>query len=171
MNKTFVRRSGALFVGLALLATACGSDDKTESTSAPTTTAAAAPTTEAAAPTTEAAPETTEATETTEAGTPGEAGALEGFKGTTPLVDLSQDFKDKLLAIDPDLKDFNYGAETYDAITLIALAVVQAKTDGIEYATRSTASLATVRSAPASPSACRWSRPVPTSTTTASPDH
>ena len=64
----------------------------------------------------------------------GAPGALEGFKGTTPLVDLSPDFKDQLLAVDPNLKDFNYAAETYDAVTIIALAVEQAKTDGIEYA-------------------------------------
>ncbi len=61
-------------------------------------------------------------------------GDLEGFKGTTPLVELSEQFTTKLLAIDPSLTEFRYGAETFDAVTLIALAVVQAKTDGIEYA-------------------------------------
>ncbi|MEO5725100.1 MAG: branched-chain amino acid ABC transporter substrate-binding protein [Ilumatobacteraceae bacterium] len=46
MRKTFVRRSGALLVGLALVATACGSDKKD---SAPATTAAAGASTTAAA--------------------------------------------------------------------------------------------------------------------------
>ncbi|MCU1503177.1 MAG: Extracellular ligand-binding receptor, partial [Ilumatobacteraceae bacterium] len=44
MQRTFVRRSGALAVGLALLATACGSDKKESSTAAPTTVAGASTT-------------------------------------------------------------------------------------------------------------------------------
>ena len=56
------------------------------------------------------------------------------MKGTTPLVELSQGFKDKLLKVDPALKDFNYAAETYDAVTIIALAAEKAKSDGIDYA-------------------------------------
>lgn len=39
MQKSFVRRAGVLFAGLALVATACGSDEKSSSTDAPTTTA------------------------------------------------------------------------------------------------------------------------------------
>src|SRR6478735_2139561 len=60
----------------------------------------------------------------------GAAGALEGFKGTTPLVKLSDDFKQQLLGIDSSLSDFNYAAESYDAVTLIALAAEYAKCDG-----------------------------------------
>jgi branched-chain amino acid transport system substrate-binding protein len=45
MQKTFVRRSGALFVGVALVATACGSDKKSSDTTAAATTTAAAATT------------------------------------------------------------------------------------------------------------------------------
>jgi len=56
-------------------------------------------------------------------------GTLEGMKGTTPLSELQEDFKDKLLEIDPDLQDFNYAAETYDAVTVIALAAEIAGTD------------------------------------------
>ena len=57
------------------------------------------------------------------------------MKGTTPLVELSTEFQDKLLAIDPELgTTFNYAAETYDAINIIALAAEKAKTDGIDYA-------------------------------------
>ncbi|MCW2683129.1 MAG: ABC-type branched-chain amino acid transport system periplasmic component-like protein [Blastococcus sp.] len=58
-----------------------------------------------------------------------EKGALDGMKGTTPLTDISQDFKDRLLETDPALQDFNYGAETYDAAVIIALASQMAGTN------------------------------------------
>lgn len=51
-----------------------------------------------------------------------QTGLLDGMKGTTPLTPLSQDFRDRLLAIDPKLSDFLYSAETYDAIVITALA-------------------------------------------------
>jgi len=56
-------------------------------------------------------------------------GALAGMKGTTPLVELSDDFKDRLLAVDANLVDFNYAAESYDAVMVVALAAVAAGTD------------------------------------------
>ena len=128
MQKTRVRRFGALLVGLALVAAACGDDEETTDTAAPTTEAAATETTEAAAPeTTEAAaPETTAAA--------AEGGDLEGFKGTTPLTPLGDDFKARLLEVDPDLVDFNYAAEGYDLTLIIALAAAKAGDDGIAYA-------------------------------------
>lgn len=49
-------------------------------------------------------------------------GALVGMSGTTPLTELSGDFTDRLLAIDPELQDYNYAGETYDAVILTALA-------------------------------------------------
>ncbi|WP_409332268.1 ABC transporter substrate-binding protein [Trujillonella humicola] len=50
-------------------------------------------------------------------------GDLAGMQGTTPLTDLSDDFKSRLDAIDPDLGGtYNYAGETYDAFVLIALA-------------------------------------------------
>ncbi|SDX62706.1 amino acid/amide ABC transporter substrate-binding protein, HAAT family (TC 3.A.1.4.-) [Modestobacter sp. DSM 44400] len=49
-------------------------------------------------------------------------GSLAGMKGTLPLTDLSGDFKDRLKTINPELKDFNYAGETYDAIVTTALA-------------------------------------------------
>ena len=58
-----------------------------------------------------------------------EEGELAGMRGTTPLTDLSQDFRDRLLAIDPALQDFNYAGETYDAIVLSALAAQAAGTN------------------------------------------
>jgi ABC-type branched-subunit amino acid transport system substrate-binding protein len=147
MRKTRIRRSGVVLAGLALVLAACGSDSKSsDTTAAAATTNAAAATTTAAAATTTAGAKTTAGGATTTAGAantaaPGSApagapGALEGFKGTTPLVDLSKDFKDQLLSVDPALKDFNYAAETYDAITIIALSTEEAKTDGIEYASK-----------------------------------
>ncbi len=58
-----------------------------------------------------------------------ENGALAGMKGTTPLTELSSDFKDRLLAVNKDLQDFNYSAETYDAVILTALAAQAAGTN------------------------------------------
>jgi hypothetical protein len=57
-----------------------------------------------------------------------EQGALAGMSGTTPLTELSGDFKDKLLKVDPKLKDYNYAGETYDAVVITALAAQAAGT-------------------------------------------
>src|SRR5262245_12185907 len=105
-SRHMLARGTALLLALSLFAVGCG-DDKDDSSSGDdnaTTTAA-------------------------ESG-----GPLDGMKGTTPLVDLSQDFKDRMKEIDPALVDFNYGAESYDATIIIALAAAQAKTDGSAYA-------------------------------------
>lgn len=56
-------------------------------------------------------------------------GALEGMKGTTPLSELKDEFKTQLLEIDPALKDFNYAAESYDAVIVIALAALACDCD------------------------------------------
>ncbi|MCA0143508.1 ABC transporter substrate-binding protein [Blastococcus sp. LR1] len=58
-----------------------------------------------------------------------EEGALAGMKGTLPLTDLSQEFRDRLMEVDPDLQDFNYAGETYDAVVLVALAAQSAGTN------------------------------------------
>lgn len=55
-----------------------------------------------------------------------EEGTLEGSKGTQPGPALTDDFHDRLMEVDPDLKDFNYAAEAYDAIILLALAALAA---------------------------------------------
>jgi ABC-type branched-subunit amino acid transport system substrate-binding protein len=55
-----------------------------------------------------------------------ETGALAGMKGTLPLTELSGDFKDRLLQVDPNLQDFNYAGESYDATMLIAMAAQSA---------------------------------------------
>lgn len=54
---------------------------------------------------------------------------IAGMKGTTPLSELKEDFKNRLLEVDPSLSDFNYAAETYDAIIVTALAAEVAGTD------------------------------------------
>ena len=108
MKKTTAKRFSALVVGLSLLAAACGgSDAATEDT-----TAAAE----------EAAPAAS-------------GGELAGMKGTTPLVELTQEFKDAVNAFwtgkgNEALVDFNYTAESFDAVMLIALAAEAAGTDG-----------------------------------------
>lgn len=61
-------------------------------------------------------------------GTEGEnafpAGTLTGAKGTLPGAFPAQEFQDRLLGVDPDLKDFSYGPESYDAVMLAALAAL-----------------------------------------------
>ena len=54
---------------------------------------------------------------------------LEGIKGTLPSAELTDEFKEQLLEVDPDLQDFSYGPETYDAVIITALAAEQAGTD------------------------------------------
>jgi ABC-type branched-subunit amino acid transport system substrate-binding protein len=55
-----------------------------------------------------------------------------GMKGTLPGVDVAgeiADFRDALLGVDPDLIDFSYSAESYDAAIVIALAAIAAGSD------------------------------------------
>jgi branched-chain amino acid transport system substrate-binding protein len=56
-----------------------------------------------------------------------QAGTLKGAQGTIPGTFAKDDFKKKLLAIDPALKDYSYAGESYDAVNLIALAAEAAK--------------------------------------------
>ncbi|MCC3282285.1 MULTISPECIES: ABC transporter substrate-binding protein [Arthrobacter] len=60
-----------------------------------------------------------------------DAGTLEGAQGTIPGPFASDNFKDALLGIDPALTDWAYAGESYDAVTLLALASEAAgSTDG-----------------------------------------
>ncbi len=57
---------------------------------------------------------------------------LAGMRGTLPGVDVEgelADFRDGLLGIDPELIDFSYSAESYDAIVVMALAATIAGSD------------------------------------------
>jgi ABC-type branched-subunit amino acid transport system substrate-binding protein len=56
-------------------------------------------------------------------------GAMEGAKGTLPGAEASGEFRQKLLAVDADITDFSYGAESYDAVNLVALAAAAAGSD------------------------------------------
>jgi len=57
------------------------------------------------------------------------AGSMEGIRGTLPAAEITGDFQDRLLAVDPELIDFSYGPETYDAVIIVALAAQIAGTD------------------------------------------
>ncbi|MCQ1950992.1 ABC transporter substrate-binding protein [Arthrobacter sp. zg-Y859] len=60
-----------------------------------------------------------------------DAGTLEGAQGTIPGTFASENFKESLLGVDPALKDWSYAGESYDAVTLLALASEAAgSTDG-----------------------------------------
>lgn len=126
MHKTRARRVGALLIGLALVGAACGGDDDSDSTEAPST---EAPSTEA--PSTEAPSTEAPSTEAPAAG-----GELEGMRGTTPKgAEVSDEWLAEVSAAweakgnDP-LTDFNYAAEAYDSVIVIALAAEKAGTDG-----------------------------------------
>jgi ABC-type branched-subunit amino acid transport system substrate-binding protein len=54
-------------------------------------------------------------------------GFLEGNKGTLPGAEAPGDFQDRLLEVDPNLNDFSYAAESYDAAVLVALAAIAAQ--------------------------------------------
>src|SRR5512133_393400 len=140
MTRTKATAVAAALGAAALMLAACGgSTTSTESTAAGASTAAGS---SAAAPASDAAAAST--------GTPlylvdgntgnalGEklpAGTLNGVKGTIPGAENTQDFKDALLSVDPELKDFAYGPETYDAVVLSALAAAAAKSDaGVDMA-------------------------------------
>jgi branched-chain amino acid transport system substrate-binding protein len=56
-------------------------------------------------------------------------GSMEGIRGTLPAAEITGDFQERLLAVDPELIDFSYGPETYDAVIIVALAAAIAGTD------------------------------------------
>jgi ABC-type branched-subunit amino acid transport system substrate-binding protein len=62
-------------------------------------------------------------------------GLLTGVKGTIPGAEISQQFKERLLTVDPDLQAYSYAAEAYDAVILAALGAATAQSDaGIDVA-------------------------------------
>jgi branched-chain amino acid transport system substrate-binding protein len=58
-------------------------------------------------------------------------GVVAGMRGTVPGVDIetNADFIARLLEIDPELQDFAYSGESYDAAIVIALAAIAAGSD------------------------------------------
>ena len=95
-------RLAAGVLALSLVTAACGNDDESSS----------------------------DTTQKTDESGGGNDNSLIGMKGTTPLVDLGDEFKGRLMEIDPSLVDFNYAAESYDAAIILGLAATEAKTDG-----------------------------------------
>jgi branched-chain amino acid transport system substrate-binding protein len=64
-------------------------------------------------------------------------GTLTGAHGTFPGTFAAESFTKSLLSVDPALKDFTYGGESYDAVNLIALAAEEAKsTKGADIAAK-----------------------------------
>jgi len=58
---------------------------------------------------------------------------LTGVKGTLPVsADPDPGFNDRLLEVDPKLKDFSYGPQAYDATVITALAAIAADDDSGE---------------------------------------
>jgi branched-chain amino acid transport system substrate-binding protein len=53
-------------------------------------------------------------------------GTLNCAQGTLPGVLANDEFKSRLLGIDPELTDYSYAAESYDAVMLMALAAIAA---------------------------------------------
>ena len=142
MKRTTVLKSAAVLGVASLALAACGGSSSSDSSSS----AAPAESSAAASPSEAASSEAPAAA----AGTPlylvdgntgnalGEklpAGTLNGVKGTIPGAENTQDFKDVLLAVDPELVDFAYAPESYDAVILAALAAAKAKSDaGVDMA-------------------------------------
>ncbi|MBB6552752.1 ABC transporter substrate-binding protein [Nonomuraea rubra] len=56
-------------------------------------------------------------------------GTMEGVKGTLPGAEAPEAFQKRLLKVNPELAEYTYAAESYDAVTLIALAAEAAKAD------------------------------------------
>ncbi|MEW9548566.1 ABC transporter substrate-binding protein [Nonomuraea sp. NPDC050783] len=56
-------------------------------------------------------------------------GAMEGVKGTLPGAAAPEEFQKRLLKVRPNLQEFTYAAESYDATTLVALAAQAAGDD------------------------------------------
>ena len=58
-------------------------------------------------------------------------GVVAGMRGTVPGVDIevNEEFIARLLEVDPDLQDFTYSGESYDAAIVIALAAIAAGDD------------------------------------------
>jgi len=59
-------------------------------------------------------------------------GTLTGVRATYPGAELTDEFKQRMLEVNPKLDSFTYGPESYDATVMTALAAVAAKSDDPE---------------------------------------
>ena len=147
MKRTTVLKTAAVLGVASLTLAACGGSSDTAETDA----AASEPAAAEEAPAEEPAAEETPMEEAPAAGgvplylvdgntgnALGEklpAGTLNGVKGTIPGAENTQDFKDALLEVDPELIDFAYAPESYDAVVLAALGAAKAGSDaGVDIA-------------------------------------
>ncbi len=124
MNRsTKIARLGALGLVATLALAACGSeDDNGEEGSGSNET-------ESAAPETSGTQWYFVDGNTADYSADFDEGTLAGTKATFPGAELGDAFKDRMLEIDPDLKDFTYGPESYDATVIAALAAIAAGDD------------------------------------------
>ena len=122
-----LRRASVAILAVAGLAlSACGGGSDSESASSGSSDSASASSSEAATSGTQlyfVDGNTADYSEDFDPGT------LEGVKATYPGAELGGEFKDRMLKIDPKLKSFTYGPESYDATIVAALAAVAAKGD------------------------------------------
>lgn len=127
IRQTRATRAAVLLAATALALTACGGDDSSSSSEDPSSTAD--PSESSSEPAAAGMQlyfvdgNTANYTEDFDPGT------LEGVKATYPGAELGDSFKDRLLTVNPKLKDFTYGPESYDATVVAALAAIAADND------------------------------------------
>jgi ABC-type branched-subunit amino acid transport system substrate-binding protein len=115
-------RLGVVAVASALVLAGCGGDGESDDTKSDTTG-------DSSSSSTEGAQLYFVDGNTADYSADFEAGTLNGVRATYPGAELGDEFKDRLLSVDPDLKDFTYGPESYDATIVAALAALAAGND------------------------------------------
>ncbi|MDI6908835.1 ABC transporter substrate-binding protein [Nocardioides sp.] len=121
-----IARLGALVLSTSLVLAACGGGSDDEE---PAGTESSAPSGESSAPAGAGMQLYFVDGNTANYSEDFDPGTLEGVKATYPGAELGDDFKNRMLTVDPKLKDFTYGPESYDATVVAALAAVAAKAD------------------------------------------
>jgi len=136
MKRTTVLKSAAVLGAATLALAACSSSSSSPSSSAaPADSSAAASEAPASAPAAGVPLYLVDGNTGNALGEKLPAGTLNGVKGTIPGAEQTQDFRDSMKALDPELIDYSYGPEAYDAVIVAALAATQAKSDaGVDMA-------------------------------------
>jgi len=136
MKRTTVLKSAAVLGAATLALAACSSSSSSPSSSAaPADSSAAASEAPASAPAAGVPLYLVDGNTGNALGEKLPAGTLNGVKGTIPGAEQTQDFRDAMKALDPELIDYSYGPEAYDAVIVAALAAAQAKSDaGVDMA-------------------------------------